>query len=398
MKYLFFDIENATCKGGHKICEFGYVITNEEFEVLDKRNFIINPNISRSDWDWYVVKNILTRKIREYENSLTFNYFYDDIVNVFSDVDYVFGHSLANDAQALNDECKRYNLPSIDFKFYDIKKMYQEYEATKKEVSLNQIKENLDIICEGNQHDALADSLCVVYELKAMLEYLNVSVDDMIELCPSSKDENSNLRVQSYEYISTKREENIENIMNGKCGNDLKKNSLQHKLFLQFKDNVKPTSFDHSLKDLKFSISMNYEEKHFKEMLNIVQLLCNKGAKYTNSASSSDFFVSVDLFDEDGNLRKCSRLCHVNEAIEKGANIKIITFDEFLKLLNITEKELNNLPMVSFDCLYRDDAEIKDRKMKHFFKKKNNVEIINTDATVSIGELLPELAKMYKEE
>ena len=86
--------------------------------------------------------------------------------------------------------------------------MYQEYVATKKEVSLNQIKENLDIICEGNQHDALADSLCVVHELKAMIEYLNVSVDDMIELCPSSKYENCDLKVKSYEYNNTKR--NIE--------------------------------------------------------------------------------------------------------------------------------------------------------------------------------------------
>ena len=35
LKYLFFDLEYANSKGGiNKICEFGYVITNENFDVI----------------------------------------------------------------------------------------------------------------------------------------------------------------------------------------------------------------------------------------------------------------------------------------------------------------------------------------------------------------------------
>ena len=34
-KYLFFDLEYATSKGGNiKICEFGFVITDENFKIL----------------------------------------------------------------------------------------------------------------------------------------------------------------------------------------------------------------------------------------------------------------------------------------------------------------------------------------------------------------------------
>ena len=40
MRYLIFDIE---CCDGRHICEFGYVITNEKFEVLDKQVITINP-------------------------------------------------------------------------------------------------------------------------------------------------------------------------------------------------------------------------------------------------------------------------------------------------------------------------------------------------------------------
>lgn len=34
MRYLFFDIE---CCNGRNICEFGYVITNDKFNILEKK-------------------------------------------------------------------------------------------------------------------------------------------------------------------------------------------------------------------------------------------------------------------------------------------------------------------------------------------------------------------------
>ena len=40
MKYLFFDIE---CWDGNHICSFGYVIINSDFEILEKRDLVINP-------------------------------------------------------------------------------------------------------------------------------------------------------------------------------------------------------------------------------------------------------------------------------------------------------------------------------------------------------------------
>ena len=52
MNYLFFDLEEASSNRNHfHICEFGYVITNEKYEVLEQNNFIINPMIDRSEWD-----------------------------------------------------------------------------------------------------------------------------------------------------------------------------------------------------------------------------------------------------------------------------------------------------------------------------------------------------------
>ena len=94
MKYLFFDLEYATSKGNNvKICEFGYVITDEYFNIQDSGNYIINPNIKNNEWDRMVVKNILHRRVCEYEEEPKFNEYYNMIVKLIKSADYIFYNS-----------------------------------------------------------------------------------------------------------------------------------------------------------------------------------------------------------------------------------------------------------------------------------------------------------------
>ena len=170
MKYLFFDLEYATSKGGNiKICEFGYVLTNEKFEILNKGNFIIDPYIHKSDWDWRVVKKILTRKVKEYGSMPRFDKYYFDIKDLINSADYVIGQSLDGYAKALNDECQRYELDSIDFDFYDIKKLYMEYKNTKAEISVDNIMKSFNSQGDERAHDAEADAYNTIK--RKLLEY-----------------------------------------------------------------------------------------------------------------------------------------------------------------------------------------------------------------------------------
>ena len=196
MKYLFLDTEVATSKGSKKICEFGYVITNESFDILERNNFIINPNIKRSDWDWYVVKNILSRKVREYEDNLEFDKYYLQIASLINSVDYVFGHSINGDVMALNDECIRYNLPSINFDFYDIKEIFKEYSGAKRDVSVLDILKELEIESEPGVHDAEVDSVNTMYCLAGMLNKLEFSLDELFEFCPNLLDSNNDFVIE----------------------------------------------------------------------------------------------------------------------------------------------------------------------------------------------------------
>lgn len=395
-KYLFFDLEDATSKGGiMKICEFGYVLTNEQFEVLERGNFIIDPNINRSDWDWRVVRTILTRKVKEYEKSPRFDEYYDDICDLISNADYVFGHSLDGDAQALNQECKRYDLASIDFVFYDIKLFYREYANAKRDVSVVEILEKLGIKGEENTHDAETDAYNTMLALKSMLEALDMSSEAMIELCTSAKNTNKNYEVESIVKNQKIREEKFKEHLSSEGDNTIRRGRPNGILFLQFLDNVLPTdNISKRLSNLKFSISINYEEKHYKQMLNIVQILCNLGATYVMKATTADYFVTYDVLNEDGTIRECSKLKHVNQANEAGANIKVISFDEFMDLLEITENELDNLPMVSFNCLYREDAKIKDRKTLRLLRPQT-IKQQDTNSIATIGDMCGEFFKDY---
>ena len=374
MKYLFFDLEYATSKGGNiKICEFGYVLTNEKFEILNKSNFIIDPYINKRDWDWRVVKKILTRKVKEYESMPRFDEYYFDIKDLINSADYVIGHSLDGDAKALNDDCQIYKLNSINFDFYDIKKFYMEYKNTKNQISVNNIMKSFNIQGDERAHDAEADAYNTMLDLKAMLDSLELSLEDLITLCPNVKGRCENFIVSSLEASRLKREERMKEMFSPIGSNTLKQWSEQKTLFHQFLDNVLPNKeCEKTLSGIKFSMSINYEEIHCIQMFNIVQILCNLGAEYVLKASRADIFVKYDSYLEDGTLKECSKSKYVEEAISNGANIKVISFNDFLTMINISEEELNSLPMVSLDCLLREDANIKNRKILNKYLKLKN--------------------------
>ena len=97
MRYLFFDIE---CCDGKHICEFGYVITDENFNPLEKKDITINPKAkfnltgrpNRPD-----IKLFYSEEF--YYSSPEFPVFYDEIKRLLEyDEQIIMGHAISNDA------------------------------------------------------------------------------------------------------------------------------------------------------------------------------------------------------------------------------------------------------------------------------------------------------------
>ena len=62
MEFLFFDVECANCFGGvGKMCSFGYVLVDSEFNVIETDDIVMNPE---APFDWYLTKTKTTSRLR----------------------------------------------------------------------------------------------------------------------------------------------------------------------------------------------------------------------------------------------------------------------------------------------------------------------------------------------
>ena len=127
-------------------------------------------------------------------------------------------------------------------------------------------------------------------------------------------------------------------------------------------------------------------------MLSLVQLLANHNAKYKLVASESDLFVTYDFLDEEGNHKCCSRLKYVNDAIAEGKNIKIISFDELLKTLNVSAEELSMMPFRDLSSSYNQFKPRQKQKKKE--PKFENEELKD----LTLGNLFPGLFEKLRYE
>ncbi len=365
MEYLFFDLEFAD--GKDKICEFGYVITDENFEILERYNFIINPNISNDDWDLMVLNEILTKPKMVYETSYNFFDCYPDISDIFNEVDMVFGHTTYSDVNGLNEELKRYGLEPINFKFYDIHEIYKSHYDSTKNTSLSEMVEKFNIYCSDKFHDAEIDSVNTMNVLKHMCSDKLLTVEQIINASPNSVDETVDFNIKSTERRNEQQEKEFLKFINGDETNTILPSSINKRKFLQFIDNAKPNKPGSNMfNGLRFAASIDYEINHYNQMLNIVQMIINEGGTYTQDLLHVDVFIKIDSFDDEGNIIQCSRYNYLTRDL---TNIMVISLEDFLNKFNLNTNQLDNMDRPSFDFLFDDNIYIKSSLEKETIER-----------------------------
>lgn len=143
MKYLFFDIECSNCFNGKgKICEFGYVLTDENFKIIKQDDIPMSPGKGREN-RFYLKgrkheKDIeLAYKYDDYFKQPEFNKFYDRIKKIMEDPDTIcFAFSMENDISYLHNACTRYNLEPLNYICYDVQQFAKKYLEKKNLMSL----------------------------------------------------------------------------------------------------------------------------------------------------------------------------------------------------------------------------------------------------------------------
>lgn len=339
MKYLSFDIE---CCDGKHICEFGYVITDENFHIIKKECFTINPEkpfklIGRENRD----DCILFFSEEVYYNSPTFPTFYDKIENLISmPRTIIVGHAMKSDAIFLRDACKRYKLSPLNFEFIDSQVLYKEFSGIHKDISLENAETVLDLDKPQFHHKSDEDALLTIELVEKICKELNVNISELMVLCPTACGTSHNFNIQ---YTGN----DLQSMMNAleKNPNALSQGRKQ-KCIQKFAEIVVPQGniVASSLNNKSMCFSREFEKSNTADVLKLIQVLANLGCKYNTKVSEDDYYVASNEELLDPTPKENTRYFAALKNAD-GRNVKIISFKEFLAIIDLTTDEIKQLKM-----------------------------------------------------
>ncbi len=366
MKYVFFDIECAD-GGRGTICSFGYLITDENFNEIFSRDMLVNPEapfhlegrVGRPD-----VK--LAYTMEDFMTSPNFYNRYKEIKSMLEGDDIsVVGYSVLNDIGFLVKDSMRYKLPGFDFKFYDVQKIFCNFFKIKDQIGLAKATEILEIESPACEHRSDDDARQAMLVLKELCKRKDSSFKECFAECPDACGEVHGLDYYqgNAHYYKGRRDPNekMQRLFHNRSDdsgdrvrvekegyeNCILRGRANHLMFMRFLDYAEPTEENGRLAGKTVSISLNYEQNHFTEMIKLIQLIINAGGKYIFKASLADIFVE----NPEETDHKCTRLEYVKEAVSGGAEIKIISFDELLALLDTNKNEFDVMPKIDTEYL-----------------------------------------------
>ncbi len=183
MKYLFFDIEcSSVSKTAAKICAFGYCLTDEQFNIIEKEDILINPQGGFHLTDRKGEQGlVLPYSYGEFKKYPTFPQKAEKIYALLEEKQtLVVGHAAMNDVKYLNLESKRFSLPSFSFAFADTQFIYMntigEYS---RQFGLGAIAQELGV--SFTAHRAVDDAFATMKVAQALCEKHSLSLPDLIE-------------------------------------------------------------------------------------------------------------------------------------------------------------------------------------------------------------------------
>ena len=311
MKYLFFDIECSNCFNGvGKMCEFGYVLTDENFNIMKRGDIPMSPGKGR-ECRFYL-------KGRKHEKDLELAYeydyyfsqpefpsFYNQIKRMMEDPGTVcFAYSMDNDISHLHHACTRYKLQPFNYECYDVQKLVAAFLEKKGQMSLKnaclrivgpnsvvKLQEHLSRD-DAEMERLIFEAICILTKTnsKALLEQAQFARTNSIEYMNRVKERGKRKRLKTaghelYNSLAVPDEEL------DKSENIGKRYNISGELKAD-------------LNALKFTI----------------ELIKHKGGILCNKISKSDFFI---VYDEKNKEEIIKTFKHPFEG-------KILTYQEFI--------------------------------------------------------------------
>lgn len=179
--FVFFDCECAnTFDGIGKICSLGYVITDDELNVIESEDVIMNPEC---EFDWYLFSKKSEIKLaysKDYFRAKpNFESYYKDIKKLFTTGNrYIAGFAVHNDVSFVNDDCERYQKDYILFRAFDLEKFLEKTFEKKQKLSEWALELGVNVE-KFKTHKSVDDAMMTMLCLKSVCKKLGKSAEEI---------------------------------------------------------------------------------------------------------------------------------------------------------------------------------------------------------------------------
>ena len=371
MKYLFFDIECANCyQNCAKIFSLGYVVTDENFNILhDKEDVLINP---RDRFDWYVAKKMMAYPREIFKDMPPFPDFYDRFREMFEDEDtMVVGYAVTNDVHFLHDDCKRYGLAPYTYKFYDVQQLYARQPVNNTAKNLEDSLLSWCNVEAENLHRSDEDAYNTMLIMKAIAEYHGTNIPGLMEMFPDCGGSTENGVIdyawkkpegekKKKRHRSKKKKTDAAEVAQDEntpdTSNYMERGSHNAELFVKFLSTVAPkkTRKPPLLSGHTVTVGVNYQRTHFNEMLYLAQMITNAGGRYTLSTKEADTLYVWEDAEND------SRYQIARQMQDEGDEIEIQPLKALFDLLETSEMRISRKPKMDLSSFEEADDEAEE--------------------------------------
>lgn len=331
MDYLFFDTE---CSDGTHLCEFGYVLTNEDGIVKKKDVILINPE-HRFCLRGKEPSDIkLHYKPAVYYKAKPFGSAYNFISALLTAPNrMIFGHSIVNDAKFIRTACEDHNLPIPAFCYCDSQKLFRDLDIDGRIVNLEKACEEMNVTTE-TLHKSDDDALMTARLILAIAEKTGTPLSKLAEEHPNC--------CGCLRHDGTIEDDIVvtltDRVHRARADESNRMNNNGKKVFDAFYRNYRSRekADKQTLRGKRVAFCKAYENVHLREMLALAKIIADEGGRYTQKATDCDFYIS----DEIGMETACTRCNGIGKT-------KILTTAEFFAKVGITQLELDKIPFPS---------------------------------------------------
>ena len=313
MQYVAFDIESTDgCFANGNLCEFGYVVADENFNIIEQNNILVKP-VTKDFTASFHIK--LAYPIAVYKKAPPFVDNYERIKKIMCAPDtIVLGHAIHNDIICINAACGVNTLPCYNFRYIDTQLLYSAYNDIPNIMSLDKIATAMEE--EFLHHRADEDARLSLITLRHLLKVSGKTFDELISSMEGTIGFNESGKIIGF---------TLANCVS--TAPSLTSKNSKRRLMSMFRAS-KPNMDNIPKTNTFYKKRISIDQTIFFDDIDITRAILQKisdiGGRYTSNSLDSDYHVTDG---DQSNNKRCINISY-DEFKQLLGDYEVVAFDD----------------------------------------------------------------------